>query len=497
MTMNLLRHIPALDVFLRPLTALGWCCCLTAACPVPLHAGDIRPAAQAGRFYEADGALLRQQVTAWLDAAAAEPAGGTVALIVPHAGHRWSGSVAAAAYRTLQPARKYRRIFLIGPSHHEALDRASVDTGFSAWASPLGPVRLDTAVCRALAADPLFAYSAEAFSEEHCLEVQVPFLQVRLDEMPPIVPVLINTGDGDKLVRMAKALLPYFNEEDNLFVISSDFSHYLAFDDACRIDALTGGAVASGNLQTFLQVLSSNAAMRLPGFRTSCCGEASVAVLMMMLGDKDEISHLLYKNSGHIDAAQRQQVVGYHAFTVQRHEGFWLSNDNKMALREMAMQSIEHGFNQETWYPDAVSPVLTTGCGAFVTLRQKGELRGCIGHIGEDLPLWMAVCRMARSAAFEDSRFTPLRKSELKRTDLEISVLTPARRIDDVTEFIPGKHGILIIKDGHRGTYLPQVADETGWSREEMLQHCAADKAGLGPDGWKDAELYIYETIVF
>ena len=495
--MHLFRPIPALACFLRPLAAFGWCCCLTTACPLLLQAEEARPMTQAGRFYEADSTRLRQQVRQWLDEAAPDPSERTVALVVPHAGHRWSGGVAAAAYRTLSPRKSYRRIFLIGPSHHVALDRASVDTGFSAWASPLGPVRLDTAVCRALAADPLFAYHAEAFRTEHCLEVQVPFLQERLSVLPPVVPLLIHTGDLDNLQQIAAALQPYFNEAGNLFVISTDFSHYLPFQDACRIDALTGEAVASGDLRTFLETLSSNAAQRLPGLRTSCCGEAAVAVLLMMLGGQDEVIHLLYKNSGHVDAAQRSQVVGYHALTVQRHEGFWLSRSNKLALKEMAIQSIQHGFKQETWHPDAVHPMLTTGCGAFVTLRRKGALRGCIGHIGEDLPLWMTVCRMAYSAAFGDRRFPPLRKSELKRTDVEISVLTPARCIHDITEFLPGKHGILIIKDGHRGTYLPQVADETGWSREELLQHCAVEKAGLAPDGWKDAELYIYETIVF
>ena len=136
-------------------------------------------------------------------------------------------------------------------------------------------------------------------------------------------------------------------------------------------------------------------------------------------------------------------------------------------------------------------------CGAFVSLHKHGRLRGCIGHFGEDYPLHEIVARMARAAAFEDPRFMPVTSDELADIDIEISVLTPMRRIQSIDEFQLHRHGIYIKKGYHSGTFLPQVADEVNWTKEEFLGHCAQDKAGIGWDGWREAELYIYEAIVF
>ena len=140
---------------------------------------------------------------------------------------------------------------------------------------------------------------------------------------------------------------------------------------------------------------------------------------------------------------------------------------------------------------------LKTPCGAFVTLRRDGELRGCIGRFDASEPLYGVVQQMAIAAATEDPRFPPVKAGELAGLEIEISVLTPMRRISSVDEFELGKHGIYMKSGNRSGTFLPQVAAETGWSREEFLGHCARDKAGLGWDGWKTAELYVYEALVF
>ena len=144
-----------------------------------------------------------------------------------------------------------------------------------------------------------------------------------------------------------------------------------------------------------------------------------------------------------------------------------------------------------------LTETLKLHCGAFVTLTKNGQLRGCIGHFGSDEPLYKTVESMAEAAAFEDPRFRPLRISELDEIEVEISVLTPMKRIHDVSEFTLGKQGIYMRKGFQAGTFLPQVADETHWTKEEFLGHCARDKAGIGWDGWKEAELYTYEALVF
>ena len=130
-------------------------------------------------------------------------------------------------------------------------------------------------------------------------------------------------------------------------------------------------------------------------------------------------------------------------------------------------------------------------------MHKNGRLRGCIGHFGEDVPLHKIVAEMARAAAFEDPRFLNVTREEFDDLEIEISVLTPMRRIYSLDEFELHRHGIYIRKGFSSGTYLPQVADEVNWTKEEFVSHCSQDKAGLGWDGWKDAELYVYEAIVF
>jgi AmmeMemoRadiSam system protein A len=104
---------------------------------------------------------------------------------------------------------------------------------------------------------------------------------------------------------------------------------------------------------------------------------------------------------------------------------------------------------------------------------------------------------MAIAAATEDPRFPQVESSEVKDLNVEISVLSPMKRVNSISEIQLGRHGIYVQKGGRAGTFLPQVATEMGWSMEEFLGHCAQDKAGIGWNGWKDAEIYVYEAEVF
>jgi AmmeMemoRadiSam system protein A len=219
----------------------------------------------------------------------------------------------------------------------------------------------------------------------------------------------------------------------------------------------------------------------------------------------------MYQNSGDIDNHDHSRVVGYHSFAILRQpqSEFSLSAEDKRQLKQIALQSIKdkltgknHGDRSLDTLSEAsnqgpVPVILLRKCGAFVSLHKHGRLRGCIGHFGEDYPLHEIVARMARAAAFEDPRFMPVTSDELADIDIEISVLTPMRRIQSIDEFQLHRHGIYIKKGYRSGTFLPQVADEVNWTKEEFLGHCAQDKAGIGWDGWRDAELYVYEAIVF
>ena len=463
----------------------------------------VRPATQANRFYTGNPQELRQEVDGYLTRHAANvPYPNVAALIVPHAGYYFSGNVAASAYMTLDPQKTYKRIFLLGPSHHEWLNGASVNTESDYYATPLGNVKVDRETAQQLVkADKVFTYKASAHTQEHCLEVQLPFLQRRLGMVPPIVPIIISTNNYEKLKRMAEVLKPYFND-DNLFIISSDFSHYPKYEDACEVDARTGKAIETGDVEQFIATIEANAHSGKRHLDTSACGEFAIITLMLMLDGHHDIKHLMYQNSGDIDNYDHSRVVGYHSFAFLRQQSsktsFVLTDEDKQQLKDIALQSIKDSLEGKTFsLQTSYSSTLNAKCGAFVSLHEHGRLRGCIGHFGEDIPLHEIVVEMAHAAAFEDPRFSPVRREELDEIDIEISVLTPMRRINSLDEFELHRHGIYIRKGYRSGTFLPQVADEVDWTKEEFVGHCSQDKAGLGWNGWRNAELYVYEAIVF
>ena len=461
----------------------------------------VRPATQAGRFYEGNPRLLSHEIDSLLARHANDGILDSVAaLIVPHAGYYFSGNVAASAYARLNPKKPYKRIFLLGPSHHEWLNGASVNSEVDYYATPLGHVPVDRDVARQLMeADSVFTYQPKAHDREHCLEVQLPFLQRHLGEVPPIVPIIISTNDFSKLKRMAEVLKSWLTDE-NLFVISSDFSHYPSYEDANKVDAKTGKAIESGDVEQLIATIEANERSGIRNLATSACGEFPIITLMLMLDSRYQVKHLLYQNSGDIDNYDHSRVVGYHAFAILRGEekDFSLSEDEKQMLKKIAYESIKDSLNgKPVSHFSSLTSHLSSKCGAFVSLHKQGRLRGCIGHFGEDTPLHEIVAEMARAAAFEDPRFMPVTREELDDLDIEISVLTPMRRIQSLDEFQLHRHGIYIRKGYRSGTFLPQVADEVNWTKEEFVGHCSQDKAGLGWDGWRDAELYVYEAIVF
>lgn len=512
-------------------------------------AQNIRPEAVAGQFYPADGDSLRQQIEACFKAVDGRQETGDgrqpLAVIVPHAGYVFSGGVAASAFACIPEDARYDHVFLIGPSHHVSFDGASVAVAFDAYRTPIGLARVDRALCDSLTrADTCFTYKPAAHDREHCLEVELPFLQYRLRTMPPIVPIIVGTQSLETLRRIAAVLKPYLNSR-NLFVISSDFSHYPSYADALTVDGNTGRALETGRLDKFIEALQDNAALNIHNLYTSACGQCAIAVLLLMAQDADgalakglTLRHTAYRNSGDSPYGGKREVVGYHGFCLEapplggretgdgrqetdkcqpqiskeedrqmsvsrlqspvsnkaRGGAFTLTSNDKLQLLAVAWNAISPARLHKEVTP---TKVFDTKVGVFVTLTEHGRLRGCIGHFGEDVPLGKITNAMARAAAFEDPRFPPLREDELKDISIEISVLTPLKRIRDISEFQYGRQGIYMRKGRRSGTFLPQVADEVSWTKEEFLGHCARDKAGIGWDGWRTAELYTYEAIRF
>jgi AmmeMemoRadiSam system protein A len=175
-----------------------------------------------------------------------------------------------------------------------------------------------------------------------------------------------------------------------------------------------------------------------------------------------------------------------------------LSEQQRNTLLDLAHQTIvQYLKTHDIPALRPADPQLAQPAGAFVTLSRHGDLRGCVGHIIADLPLYQVVQQMAISAAEYDMRFLPVTLNEMDDIEIEISVLSPLERVQDVQEIEIGKHGLLITKSGHRGLLLPQVATERGWSRETFLE-ALCDKADLPPGSWKHgATLQRFSALIF
>lgn len=176
-----------------------------------------------------------------------------------------------------------------------------------------------------------------------------------------------------------------------------------------------------------------------------------------------------------------------------------LNKEEKVYLLKLVRQTILTYLEKQE-YPSTkpISEKLEEKFGVFVTLHEHGQLRGCIGYVEGIKPLYQAVMDMARSAAFSDPRFPPVKKEEVKDLEIEISVLSPLKKIKDVSEIQVGKHGIIIQKGFRRGLLLPQVATEWHWNREEFLRQTCF-KAGLPAEAWQDpaTEISIFSAEIF
>ena len=482
-----------------------------ALCSLPMSSKTenqkVRKAAVAGSFYPASAREVKSMIGPWLHARAEGPA--PQAVIVPHAGYVFSGEVAGAAFSRIPRGYAYKRIFLLGPSHRVGIPGASVDTLYSFAETPLGRVPVDVDLGEELirAGEGVFTCRREAHDREHCLEVQLPFLQLMYEEVPPIVPIVIGTERPALLARIAEILAPYFTPE-NLFIVSSDFSHYPSYEDAKASDLYLADAIVEGGLQEFRKALAQIDKIGFVGEDTAACGACAIAVLLSMMDaegrDGFDVDHIMYRNSGDSIYGDKDRVVGYNALAVTRKDKAKESDDaslfhfteaEKRAMIATARASIYSALRLDYDGDDTPVGILKEkGYGVFVTLHLNGNLRGCIGRFESSSTLSATIREMARSAAFSDPRFPSLSRSEAHRIEIEVSVLSPLKRIASIDEFKLGRDGIYMIKGSRGGTFLPQVAAETGWTTEEFLGHCARDKAGIGWDGWKEAELYTYQT---
>ena len=493
--------------------------------PPPRPAGRVYRPQVAGPpgegFYTRDADDLRQQLTAYLEHAEVSSDlrdRDLLGLLAPHAGYRYSGPTAAAAYRQAR-GRGYKTIVVLALAHRRRGDKvALLDHDY--YETPLGRVPIDVQLVRQLveAEGDLLEVNEAVFRGEHSLEIQLPLIQLTQDEGVGIVPIILATGSEEHAQRLARVLHQQLGQRrDVLFVASSDLSHFFPYERASRTDREILSLVTDMNLDE----LRSRGA----GRRDMPCGYFPLLTLMELFAlyesDARRTTLLRYQNSGDT-AGDRSRVVGYGsvAFSLDRgirtaeapavvepevpaeSSNIPYSREDRAALIDLARRTViaaVRGENFDPGRPD--SELLRQNGAAFVTLHcettREGRcigpgdgLRGCIGHVTARIPLYRCIADVARSAAIRDRRFHPVAERELEHLSYEISVLTPPETVSDPTTVVVGRDGLIMSRGGSRGLLLPQVPVELGWNRATFLERTCR-KAHMEPTCWQDSNTTI------
>ena len=472
-----------------------------------------RKAAFAGTFYPAEKADLESRLKELFSSAGrAVPAGeiesrdaNVQTIIVPHAGYDYSGKVAAAAYQNISKSASYKNIFIITTTHRQQFNGISVCQAGS-YSTPLGKVQVNRQIAATLInQSPNILYRPEAHEREQGIEVQLPFIQYHFNSLAPVIPIVMGSSSLESARDLAAALLPWFTTE-NLFIISADFSRYPSYANAMRIDQITADAVMTGNPERFYNALQELSKQEVKGLSTPSGDWSSIMTLLYMAHREQNLifKSLLYRNSGDSPLGDRQRVVGYWAIAghqkAYQEKPTTLTQEEKTALLEISRATLESFIRDETipeFQLESLTFTLKQPATALVSLYMGDRLRGRIEYLTPAIPLSAMVQEMTIASATLDNRFVPVEATELAYITVEISVLSTLQKVITLDEIDPDKHGIYLVKNEHTGLYLPGKAQMEHWSTEELLGHCSREKAGLGWEEWKDADIYIFEAISF
>jgi len=414
----------------------------------------VRPAAVAGSFYPRDSRALITELDDLLGGVEqlAPRLGFPKALIVPHAGYVYSGPVAARAYDEVAAARGVvRRVVLLGPVHRVPV-RGLALPGADAFATPLGAVPIDRDACRAVQALPQVVTSEPAHALEHSLEVQLPFLQKILGDFA-LVPLAVGMANVEEVAQVIERL---WGGRETLIVISTDMSHYHAYEEARRIDGATVDRIAA--LATDID-------------HDEACGATPLNGLLSVAKRRNlSIKLLAACNSGDT-AGGKGQVVGYSSFALYE-GGEVRREDVGSTLISIASGSISNGLGLGP-KPEVDGAAWLDQAGAtFVTLLRGGALRGCVGSLEAARPIGADVADNALGAAFRDPRFPALTRDEWPACSVEVSLLSAAKPIQFADEdhllalIRAGEDGLILEADGRRATFLPQVWESIADTRQ-------------------------------
>lgn len=454
-------------------------CIVLIAVPLGCRAETKDPAV-AGTFYPADKKSLQDSVDGFLSKAEKNPGTGRLlALISPHAGYVFSGQVAAYGYKQLKDS-DIKKVILIGPSHHVGFRGVSVYTKGS-FRTPLGDVKINEKLAEDLLNETAdVRFYPEAYEKEHSLEVQLPFLQMALKDFT-IVPILIGSPTRQSFEHLISKLTEILDEK-TLLIASTDLSHYHDYLTAKEMDNKIISAIEGLSPKDVIELLRSG--------KSEMCGGFPVIVVMEVAQRSGANLGVVFKyaNSGDV-TGEKDKVVGYASIGLYKSPYTEEEKKELLALaRNTITEYVTHGKVPEV---EIKNPKFRANGAVFVTIKNSGNLRGCIGHIQAVMPLYESIRKNAVAACSGDPRFPPMKKEELKDMDIEISILSPFVPLKDVKNIQVGKHGLYIVKGIQSGILLPQVAKEFGWNRDTFLEQVCM-KAGLQRDAWKDADLYTF-----
>jgi AmmeMemoRadiSam system protein B/AmmeMemoRadiSam system protein A len=453
----------------------------------------------AGTFYPDNAAELSSMIDGYIKKAQPQTVNGEIfGLISPHAGYIFSGQTAAYGYKLVK-GKAYKTIVVIGPAHSIGFNGASVYTQGS-FKTPLGAIEIDRQFAgKLLNVHPDIVFDPSVFEREHSIEVQLPFLQMTLKDFK-IVPIMMGSCDLSQCSRLAALLKNAIGARTDVLVIAStDMYHGVDYDECDIVDNLTLSYLANMDENGLYKGLQAGT--------LQLCGGFPVVTTMMLAKslDHEKAFVLSHTNSAIVTdkKIKGSWTVGYSSIVIDREQGaqtMLLTKEQQKKMLELARRSIETYLKTgKKLQVTETDPVLTKQMGAFVTLHRNGELRGCIGNMVGSQPLYLTIRDMAVESATGDPRFTPVKPADLKDIDIEISVLSPMEKVDSADKIEMGVHGVLVRRGFNSGVFLPQVATETGWSKEEFLSQLCSQKAGLPADAWKDknTDLYIFTAEVF
>lgn len=460
-----------------------------------------RAPAVAGIFYASEVKQLGEDVDNYLSADFRPGTTLPKILIVPHAGYQYSASVAAQAYLQLKNfAGQIHNVVLVGPSHRVAFKGIAASSAED-FQTPLGRVKVNQNLTNQLISNNTeVVVKDNAHREEHCLEVQLPFLQKILGQFE-IVPLVYGEVSPQKL---ADALMPFMKDEHTLVVFSADLSHYYNYDTAKELDAKTANLIE--NRQPEIQDHMS-------------CGSTGInAALILAKAEHLHPDMLELVNSGDT-AGDKNSVVGYGAWSFNRKDEAKETPISQLEgelnslrdfskyygkeLFQISRKALEEATDKEHHYSpsrrDYSDAAFNKGA-AFVTLTKKGELRGCVGTVVPYQAVALDIASNTFEAAMQDSRFQPVTKDELSQIKISISLLTGYEEIvyqneaDLLSKINQNKDG-LIIRDGDRqGLFLPSVWEQLP-DKQEFLNNLKL-KAGMSPSYWSNKiKVYRFRTL--